>query len=128
MPHETPENCLILAVESIGTPKTVGSRMRPEMQPQDAGKWLTRCLSDEHKQRLNYGQVRLLYKWNCEAGQHEAFRRFAESIGYRIEPIDRSAEIIALQQRAERSAIEAGELTERAKALMQAVGLKVECA
>lgn len=123
---ETPESCLEMAVEAIGSMKVAGHMLRPEMAPGDAGKWLARCLRDGHKQRLNYKQEALLYRRACESGQHEGFAAYAASIGYRVEPIDRSAEIIALTSRAEQRAREAGELTEQAKALMAHAGLKVE--
>lgn len=127
MPQRTPpEDCLQLAIDAAGGNKIVGAILRPEMDPVDAGKWLARCLDANHKQRLNYAQERLIYGLACNHGAHEGFAAYAEAIGYRIEPIDRTAEIIALQQQAERRALEAGQLTEKAKALMQAVGLKVE--
>lgn len=115
-----------MAVEALGGSKDAGHLLRPELSPIDAGKWLSRCLNGGHKQRLNYSQEALLYRLACRKGMHEAFTAYAESVGYRVEPIDRSAEIVALTSRAEEHAKEAGELAERVRSLMQKAGLKVE--
>lgn len=124
--HDTPESMLLQAAESIGKLKDVGHRFKPEMDPVSAGKWLSRCLNDEHAQRLNYGQELLLWRMACQAGEHEAFRAYAAAIGYRIEPIDQAGELLATLRRAEAMAERAGELTREAKARMQAAGLKLE--
>lgn len=126
MSDTTPETCLELAVEALGGAKKAGFMLRPELTPLEAGKWLARCLNDGHKQRLNYKQEALLYRLACEKAQHEAFKAYAESIGYRAEPLDRSAEIVALTSRAEEHAAKAGELAAEVKALMHAAHLKVE--
>lgn len=123
---ETPENCLLQAVESLGGFKLAGHKLRPELSPVDAGKWLARCLNDDHAQRLNYAQVALVFRAACERGHHDGFRAYAEAVGYRIEPLDRTAEIVALTSRAEEHAAKAGELTAEVKALMAAAGLNVE--
>lgn len=126
MTETRPETCLEMAVEAIGGPKKAGHMLRPEMTPDDAGKWLNRCLNGGHKQRLNYRQEALLYREACRRAGHEGFIAYAESIGYRVEPIDRSAEIAALSARAEDHANRAGELAAEVRALMHHVGLKVE--
>lgn len=123
--HDLPEDCLTRAVEAAGGNKVVGHRLRPELSPTDAGKWLARCLSDGHAQRLNYGQERLIYRLSCEQGEHAGFRAYAESIGYRIEPIDQRAEAMALAERAAKLAEQSSALSTEALARMQAAGLKV---
>ena len=127
MDHEiTPETCLSLAVEAAGTLVQVGHTVRPDLAPTDAGKWLARCLSEDHAQRLNYGQERLLYRLACKQGEHEGFRAYAESIGYRIEPIDRDGELMAMANRAAAMAERANELSLEVQARMKAAGLNLE--
>lgn len=110
MTNESPESCMETAIEALGGFKAVGHMLRPEMSPPDAGKWLSRCINDDHAQRVNYSQETLLWRTACQKGQHDGFAAYAASIGYRIEPIDRSAEIVALSTRAEEHANRAGEL------------------
>src|SRR3546814_4426139 len=51
-----PEDCLQAAIDAAGGNKIVGAKLRPEMNPIEAGKWLARCLDPAHKQRLNYAR------------------------------------------------------------------------
>lgn len=124
--HELPEDCLTRAVEAAGGNKVVGHRLRPELSPPDAAKWLSRCLSDGHAQRLNYAQERLIYRLACQQGDHDGFRAYAASIGYRIEPIDQRAEVMALAERATKLAEQSSALSAEAMARMRAAGLKLE--
>lgn len=121
----SPENCLQLAIDAAGGNKVVGHKMRPELSPVDAGKWLARCLGD-HKQRLNYSQERLVYRLACERGEHEGFAAYAASIGYHITPIDRRAEIQALALRAEQLAKQSSDLSAEAMARMKAANINME--
>lgn len=122
----TPEECLTAAAESVGTMQQVGHTMRPDKCPKEAGRWLAHCLDPDHAQRLNYGQEQLVYRLACERGEHDGFRAYAESIGYRIEPIDRQAEIKALLTRAEAASQKSAELSTEAMARMKAAGLNLE--
>jgi len=125
-PRTQPEDCLQIAIDAAGGNKIVGAKLRPEMDPIDAGKWLSRCLDPAHKQRLNYAQERLVYALACIEGEHEGFRAYAASIGYQVQAIDVSAEVQALATRAERLARQSAELSAEAMARMRAAGLKVE--
>lgn len=124
--RHAPEDCLTLAVEAAGGNKVVGHHLRPEMTPNEAGKWLSRCLSDQHAQRLNYAQERLIYALACQRGEHDGFRAYAASIGYRIEPVDVRAEVQALAERAQKLAEQSSALSAEALARMKAANLKVE--
>lgn len=120
------EDALAIAVDSVGTLQQVGHRLRPELSPPDAGRWLAHCLDTTRRERLSYAQQRLVFAWACEAGQHEGFRAYADSIGYRIEPLNLEAEIMAKAARAERLAAESGELSAQVQELMRKSGRKLE--
>lgn len=120
------EDALAAAVDAAGTLQQVGHRLRPELSPADAGRWLAHCLDANRRERLSYAQTRLVFQWAREAGDHAGFRQYAESIGYRIEPIDQQAEIASLYRRATRMSEQASELTERAIAQMRAANINVE--
>lgn len=120
------ESALITAVEAVGTFQQVGHRLRPELGVEEAGRWLAHCLEPTHRQKLSYAQQRLIFRWAREAGDHAGFRMLAESIGYRIDPLDPQAEIASLYRRAARLSEQANSLTAEAIARMQAAGLKVE--
>lgn len=124
--HQRAEDCLELAVEAAGGNKVVGHALRPEMSPGDAGKWLARCLSEHHQQRLNYGQEQLIYRLACQQGEHAGFRAYAESIGYRAEPLDHHAEALALAMRAEKLAQQSADLSAEAMARMRAANINVD--
>lgn len=52
---DTPETCLQQAVESLGGFKLAGHKLRPELSPVDAGKWLSRCVDEDHAQMAHVG-------------------------------------------------------------------------
>lgn len=124
--HKLPEDCLQVAVDAAGGNKEVGHRLRPELSPVEAGKWLARCLSDQHAQRLNYAQEQLIYRLACDKGEHDGFVAYAESIGYRVEALDREAEIRALARQAEQHAARATSLSAEVQARMKAMNVKLE--
>lgn len=119
------EQCLIAAVDALGTHKKVGALIWPAMDPVEAGKKLSHCLSPKHKQRLTYDEERFVYRLECAQGFRSGFQQYAESIGWRIERIDTQAEIAAIAHRAERMAEAATNLSNEVLARMQAAGLKV---
>lgn len=41
-----------VAVNSAGGPKEVGSRFKPDTDPEEAGKWINRCTNPRHKDQL----------------------------------------------------------------------------
>ena len=125
-PRTAPEDCLQTAIDAAGGNKIIGAKLRPEMDPIEAGKWLARCLDPAHKQRLNYAQERLVYALACREGEHEGFRAYAASIGYQVQAIDVSAEVQALAERAERLAKQSADLSAEAIARMKAHGLNVD--
>lgn len=124
-PRTAPEDCLQTAIDAAGGNKIVGAKLRPEMDPIEAGKWLSRCLDPAHKQRLNYAQERLVYALACRQGEHEGFRAYAASIGYQVQAIDVSAEVQALAERAERLAKQSADLSAEAMSRMKAAGINV---
>lgn len=123
--HKLPEDCLQAAVDAAGGNKVVGHKLRPELSPVEAGKWLARCLGD-HAQRLNYAQEQLIYRLACDAGDHAGFRAYAESIGYGVEPLDREAEIRAIARQAEAHAAKATSLSAEVQARMRAAHIRLD--
>src|SRR3546814_14922383 len=94
-----PEDCLQAAIDAAGGNKIVGAKLRPEMNPIEAGKWLARCLDPAYKKRLNYAQERLVSALACREGEHEGFSDYAARIGYQVQGLDVSGHGHALEPR-----------------------------
>jgi hypothetical protein len=120
------ESALTAAVDAVGTLQQVGHRLRPELDPTDAGRWLAHCLDPHHRQKLSYAQLRLIFRWAMESGDHAGFRMFAESAGYRIEPLDQQSEIVNLYRRSLRMSEQSKQLSDEALARMEAANINVE--
>lgn len=111
----TERECLRLAVDAAGGDKPVGAKLKPEHDPQDAGRWLGHCLAPadaERRERLSIEQIRLIFRMARTAGDHRGFEAFAELCGYRVTAAVTEAEELAdMARRAEKAAQESRELT-----------------
>lgn len=84
-------------VRAMGGAKVVGSRLRPEVDPQDAGKWLLDCLNPSRKEKLCVEQVMWLLRESRVANCHVAMNFIASSSGYTApqptDPEDQKAQL-----------------------------------
>lgn len=84
-------------VAVLGGPKPVGSRMRPDMKPDHAARWLNDCLNADRREHFSPDQLMLLLRLAREAGIHTGMAFIAEDCGYRapqpVEPADAADEL-----------------------------------
>lgn len=84
-------------VRAMGGAKVVGSRLRPEIDPQDAGKWLLDCLNPSRKEKLCVEQVMWLLRESRTANCHVAMNFIAGTSGYTApqptDPEDQKAQL-----------------------------------
>lgn len=84
-------------VAALGGAKVVGAKMRPEMKPDHAARWLNDCLNHDRRENLHVDQLMHLLTLGRQAGIHSGMNYFAEECGYRaqaVEPIDEHTELM----------------------------------
>lgn len=97
--HDTAEDALRAAVERMGGPKRVASRLWPARTITDAARLLNHCLDPERPEKLALGEVVLLLQWAREAGCHVGMQYLAETCGYEPPaPKDPETEAAKLQR------------------------------
>lgn len=97
--HESINDCLRELVASLGGTKTVGARMRPEMSPDHAGRWLSDCLNGDRREHLSPERVLWLLGEGRKAGVHGAMAWIAGECGYSVPlPVDPEDERAKLQR------------------------------
>jgi hypothetical protein len=89
--HESIEEALDEVVKALGGAKSVAARMRPDLSPDAAARWLRDCLNDSRREHLTPGHVMWLLRAGREAGVHAAMRFLAREAGY-SEPVPVSPE------------------------------------
>lgn len=123
----TGEGALELAVEALGGQQCVGHMLRPELDPDVSGRWLSHCLQPRKRDKLSIAQILLIFREANQKGDHEAFERWCKACGYRRgEVITPQSEIIDLQKRAVSAAREASSLSHELLQRMRAAGIKVD--
>lgn len=95
--HEDIWQALTDCVRALGGAKVVGSRMRPEMSPPDAGRWLLDCLNPARKDKLCIEQMMLILRDSRAIGCHAGIAFIAKDAGYAeptpLEPEDEYAQL-----------------------------------
>lgn len=120
--HETFEEAMADLVNALGGPKSVGARMRPDLAPDAAQRWLKDCLNDSRRENLHPGHVLWLLREGRKAGLHWAMAFIDRDAGYAdpvpVEPEDERA-------RLQREYIEAVHAMARLAERMDRVNLRV---
>lgn len=94
--HESINDALHDLVAALGGSKAVGARMRPELSPDNAGRWLADSLNHDRREHLTPEQMLWLLSEGRKAGIHAAMEYLAHECGYAasaIEPEDERAEL-----------------------------------
>jgi hypothetical protein len=107
--RKTPEECLRIAVESLGGLQEVGHMLRPDMDPALAGQWLSHCLTSTKRDKLSEQQRHLIWRRAHAIGAHEGYQAFARSLGYSADPITVDAQLVDAIKRAEAARLVAAE-------------------
>ncbi len=118
--HESISDALRELVGALGGPKAVGARMRPEMPPDHAGRWLADCLNDGRREHLSPAQVMWLLREGRSVGHHHAMRWLAGEVGYSDpQPIEADDERTRLQREYVEAARSMQRMAERIERLSQ---------
>lgn len=117
--HESINDALRDIVKHLGGVKKVGAEMRhADMNPDQAGRWLSDCLNDDRREKLSPDQVLYLLKRGREIGSHGAMAFIAQECGYAApQPIEPEDEKAALQRQYIEMAKAMGKMAERIEAL-----------
>jgi hypothetical protein len=120
--RKTLEEALRIAVDALGGLQQVGHDLRPDLEPDIAGQWLSHCLTATKRDKLSLSQQRHIFRAAHAAGEHAGFEALAATCGYTATPFAEAAK---------REAIEAARDLEllsdnpRLLAIMRAANLKV---
>lgn len=96
--HESINDALKAAVAAMGGTKAVGAKMRPEMSPDHAGRWLADCLNGDRREHLSPERVVWLLREARVAGVHDAMTYLAGECGYAVQPVEPEDERAKLQR------------------------------
>lgn len=95
--HDSITDALREVVHALGGNKTAGAAMRPELSPEDAGKWVSDCLNTDRTQCFRPEQVVYLMKAGRAIGCHAAANHTMREAGYAdptpVEPDDEKARL-----------------------------------
>lgn len=115
--HESLEEALDEVVKALGGAKVVAARMRQDLSPDAAGRWLRDCLNDTRREHLTPGHVMWLLRAGRDAGVHAAIRYICREAGYSepvaVEPEDERAELQRQYIEAAKAMAAMGERIER---------------
>lgn len=121
--HETFNDALIDVVKALGGSKVVGSEMRPELPPAQAGAWIRDCLNPDRREKLSPDQVIYLLRRGCEIGYHGGMAFVGAHSHYQYTPVEPEVESVGAM-RAYVAAVQQQELIakrmERAAAILSA--------
>lgn len=112
--HDSITDALREVVNAMGGKKSAGAKLRPELSPDEAGKWVSDCMNPDRAQFFRPDQVLYLLKAGRAAGCHAAAAYLMREAGYAdpvpVEPEDERARA----QRDFETAVKAlGAVTER---------------
>lgn len=125
----TPEDALRKCVDALRGDKVVGALLWPSKHPMFAGQRLAHCLDPERREKLELGEVVMIFAAARAIGAHEGVELFAKLCGYRITATVNDDEVIAdLSRRALAAAGEASSLTTELRARMHAAHINLEAA
>jgi hypothetical protein len=93
--HESINDALRELVAALGGMKQVGTRLRPELSADHAGRWLSDCMNPDRREHITPEQVMWLLAAGRKASLHGTIGWIATEAGYQapapIEPLDERA-------------------------------------
>lgn len=97
---ESIEQALTDCVRAAGGHKRVGSHLRPELDPDVAGRWLADGLNADRREKLDIRQVLVILRLGREVGCHVGMEHIATTCGYaQPHPISNQSELAELHRR-----------------------------
>jgi hypothetical protein len=95
--HESINDALRELVAALGGMKQVGTRMRPELPADHAGRWLSDCLNPDRREHLTPEHIMWLLAEGRKANAHAAMDYITTGCGYSapqpVEPEDERAKL-----------------------------------
>jgi len=76
------EDSLKSVIRALGGAKSVGHKLRPDLDPDAAGRWLLDCINPERNEKLSLGQLMLVLRMGHDIGCHAAMDYIARDSGY----------------------------------------------
>jgi hypothetical protein len=123
----TGERALERAIDALGGLQSVGHMLRPELEPDAAGRWLSHCLQPRKRDKLSIAQILLIFREANSKGEHEGFEAWSRGCGYRAgQPITPESELAELQKRAMRTLRESQDAQRELFERMRAAGIKID--
>jgi hypothetical protein len=93
--HESINDALRELVTALGGMKKVAARMRPELAPDHAARWLADCLNADRREHLTPEQMVFLLREGRAAGYYNTMTWLAIECGYSapqpVDPLDERA-------------------------------------
>lgn len=108
------------AVAALGGPKVVGSKMRPDMKPDHAARWLNDCLNQDRREHLSPDHLMHLLILARQAGVHAGMQYMTEECGYRAQPVEPADERTELM----RQYVESAKVMERIAKRIEAAEMR----
>lgn len=122
--HESLNDAMRAAVAAMGGVKSVGARMRPEMAPDHAGRWLADCLNGDRREHLSPERLLWLLREARACGIHGAMEYLAGECGYAARPVEPEDERSRLQREYVEAAKAMAKVAERIERLAGATTMR----
>ncbi len=91
------DDALKAATRALGGAKALGHRLRPELDPDAAGRWWLDCVNEGRNAKPSLSQVLTVARWARDRGCHDVVRQMCREAGYSepdpITPDDEQAEL-----------------------------------
>lgn len=97
--HETFWDALDADIKACEGYKTVGAKLRPELSPDDAGKWLRNCVDPNQRQNIDGTQILLIKQMARAKGATNTVDFEAQKLNFRAEWISPEDELTRLMRR-----------------------------
>jgi hypothetical protein len=121
--HEDIWQALSDCVRALGGAKKVGAKLRPEIDPLDAGRWLLDCLNSARKEKLCLEQVLLILREARAISCHAGMAFIAKDAGYtEPQPAEPEDEYAQLQRVFSESVKAQGSIVARMEMLAKRIG------
>lgn len=126
--HESLIDALREVVQAAGGMKTVGGKLRPEMAPDVAARWVSDCLNPDRREKFDPDQVLWLLREGRRVGDHSAMHFLAREAGYStphpVEPKEAMAELQREFVKAQEKAADMLQRMEQLAAQLAGQGIK----
>ena len=112
-------------VAALGGAKVVAARMRPEMKPDHAARWLNDCLNHDRRESLHVDHLMHLLALARQRGLHSGMAYIAAETGYKVAPVEPTDERMELMRQYVEAARAMKNIASRIEAVESRAGLKV---